>query len=216
MQGTRLGLNPQASDFYVQSMAPPGNTGMPRAAIESILRKKNIQSFKTSSGLYWLETCFCHSATNGLVATGHNVGVATPAGAQIRPPDAITCWLNDPGNYEALKAVRDINPDVYMGNEIPQWGAYAIERMFGAKAEFSWIHDFKKVAQLVSAGNAVEFAIKKPEHFECFIAYDESTDELIYVDPAPYRSPSDWWHRRMSQQEYENTTQPFSILIPAA
>lgn len=216
MKGTKLGINSQPSYFYVQSMAPPGDLGMPRAAIESILRKKNISSFGESSGLYWLETCFCHSGTNGLIATGHDVAVKTPSGAQIRPPDAITCWLNDPGNYAILKQTRDIDPNQYMGNEIPQWGTLALQEMFGVQARFTWDHVFQDIVNTVSAGNAVVFAIDKPQHFECFIAYDETTSELIYVDPAPYRSPTDWWHRRMNEAEYNSTTQPFSIIIPAA
>lgn len=224
MKGTKLGLQNQPGNWWVQSMAPPVQTWMPRAAMESSFRKKiipfgsshNIADPGDNFAIFWLETCGSHSLVNGCASVGLDVGIKTSIGTPLRAPDAVTCFLNDPGNYPALQQVRPgVDPNQYMGNEIPQWIAYAGQALFGAKTNFLWLHDFAKVADIVSSGVAVEFGLKSPLHFLVAVAYDEATNELIYVDPAPYRSPSDWWQRRMNETEYNATVDLFSITISA-
>jgi len=218
MKGTINGVKLIPDLWYVQSIAPPGDISQPRAAAEEMFRKMNISSFNQEAARYWLETCGSQSLVNGKVAVGRSVDVVFPTGRKVRSPDAVTVVLNDRGYYDELRKVRNDPqtdlPTHYMGNEIAQYLAWAGHSLFEGGAEFQWLKDFNKVADIVSQGCAVEISLLSPLHFLVVVAFDETTNELIYVDPAPYRHPNgDWYKARMAIDEYNKTVNQFSIII---
>lgn len=208
MKGT-LNWNNGKSFWFIQD----------RSTIETIIRKQEIEDFGINKPALWLETCGSHSATNAALSIQPDPdkflrSFSTPGGEPTRPPDVLTLFLNAPQNSAELKAIRpDIDVDKMMGNQVPQFYPLAVSRIFGVKADFQWIHNFNKVASLVSAGSAVQICLVKPGHYLCVIAYDEVNNKLIYVDPHPPRHPDgNWYNATMDKQEYDSNTQNFAIV----
>jgi hypothetical protein len=123
-------------------------------------------------------------------------------------------FFNDPRNYDALKKARpDTPPEVWHGNEVPQFYPVAVPAVFGIKAEFQWGADLGKVAAFLESGKAVQLCLVKPGHYVAAVAYDSEKREIIYNDPWPLRFPDkNGFNRRMGEAECKANLKPFIIV----
>jgi hypothetical protein len=123
-------------------------------------------------------------------------------------------FFNDPRNYEALKKARpDTPPEVWHGNEVPQFYPIAVKAVFGVKAAFEWGAEFTKVAAYLQAGKAVQLCLVKPGHYIAAVAFDQDTREIIFNDPWPGRfKDKNGFNRRMSEGEYKGNLKPFLVV----
>jgi hypothetical protein len=76
--------------------------------------------------------------------------------------------------------------------------------VFGVEVGFQWVKDFYTISKIVSDGSAVMLTL--PGHFVAVIAYDSSTDELIYHDSNKAA------HQRMNRELY-NTCGPYALIF---
>jgi hypothetical protein len=127
-------------------------------------------------------------------------------------------FFNDPRNYESLKKARpDTPPDVWHGNEVPQFYPVAVPAVFGVKAQFLWGNDFDKIAACLAQGRSAQLCLVKPGHYIAAVAYDDEAQEIIYNDPWPGRfSDGNGFNRRMGRAEYKANVKPFFIVYGEA
>ena len=175
-------------------------------SVEAILRKSGVKG--------WLEDCGPTSATTGCDVLGYKVEIDLPGGAQIQGEDALSIWMNDPVNIDALKAaVPGVDPSAYMNNEILQYYPFALAKVFGAKAEVRLGQTFQNVADLVKEGNAVMIHLKNPRHYLCVVHFDEANAALIYRDPWPGRTGTDGFNLSMKADEWAANAQDSICVI---
>jgi len=212
IQGTRNWRNMKRLG-YVQCRAD-GDYG-PNAAVEQMLAKHNAATYQTptSNRDNWLETCGSHTAANLTVAIHPDPqtwleGFKVPGGALVRPPDVLTMWMNTPENAEDINAGAALDPAKMpsMANEYRALFPYCVRRVFGVEAEYHLSVGFADAKSAVLAGYGVMLGLNIG-HFIGAYAYDDATDELIYVDPDPHFHIADgnWWAARMGQKEYSST-----------
>ena len=175
---------------------------------EEILRKR-------SDGA-WLVSCGPSAAVTCIAAMGFDVEVKTPGDYKPQSEEVLMDFFNDPRNYSQLKAARpETPPDMWHGNEIPQFYPVAVAHVFGVKARFEWKADFDQVAVALTAGNAVQLCLKKPGHYIAAVAYDDERDEIIFNDPWPKRfQDGNGFNRRLSRADFSNV-KPFRIVYEA-
>ena len=175
---------------------------------EEILRKR-------SDGA-WLVSCGPSAAVTCIAAMGFDVEVKTPGDYKPQSEEVLMDFFNDPRNYSQLKAARpETPPDMWHGNEIPQFYPVAVAHVFGVKARFEWKADFDQVAVALTAGNAVQLCLKKPGHYIAAVAYDDERDEIIFNDPWPGRfQDGNGFNRRLSRADFSNV-KPFRIVYEA-
>jgi hypothetical protein len=123
-------------------------------------------------------------------------------------------FFNDPRNYAALKAARpDTPPDVWHGNEVPQFYPVAVKAVFGVGAVFEWGADFNRAAAYVREGKAVQLCLVKPGHYIAVVAFDGGTGEIIFNDPWPGRfKDGGGFNRRMGEAEFKGNVKPYRIV----
>jgi len=179
---------------------------------EEILRKRGDRQ--------WLESCGPTAAVGCLSAMGFPVGVKCPGRYEPQSEEILMDFFNDPRNYGALKAARpDTPPEVWLGNEVPQFYPVAVEAVFAVRARFSFGHSFNDIATFLASGRGVQLCLVKPGHYIAAVAYDDGAgaDEIIYNDPWPGRFPDgNGFNRRMSRKEFEANTKPFYIVYGEA
>jgi hypothetical protein len=186
--------------YYVQTNNPT----------EEILRKR-------SDGP-WLVSCGPSAAVCCVAAMGHDVDVRCPGVYRPQGEEVLMDFFNDPRNYEALKKARpDTPPDVWHGNEVPQFYPVAVPAVFGVKAAFRWGHDFGHAASCLEGGKAVQLCLVKPGHYIAAVAWDDETREIIFNDPWPARfADGNGFNRRMGYAEFNSNTKPFLIVYGEA
>lgn len=175
---------------------------------EEIVRKR-------SDGV-WLVSCGPSAAVTCIAAMGFDVEVKTLGGYKPQSEEVLMDFFNDPRNYSKLKAARpETPPDMWHGNEIPQFYPVAVQSVFGVTAHFEWKADFDKVAAELSAGKAVQLCLKKPGHYIAAVAYDDERDEMIFNDPWPGRfKDGNGFNRRLKRVDFSNV-KPFRIVYEA-
>ena len=173
---------------------------------EEILRKRSDGS--------WLVSCGPSAAVTCIAAMGHDVEVRCPGAYRPQSEEVLMDFFNDPRNYAALKAARpDTPPEVWHGNEVPQFYPVAVQAVFGVSAAFRWFRDFGRAAVSVQDGKAVQLCLVKPGHYIAVVAYDDEKRELIYNDPWPGRFPDgNGFNRRMGYAEYQANVKPYLII----
>jgi hypothetical protein len=115
---------------------------------EEILRKRSDGS--------WLVSCGPSAAVTCVAAMGFNVCCGCPGDYVPQSEEVLMDFFNDPRNYAALKAARpDTPPDVWHGNEVPQFYPAAVKAVFGAAARFEWGAGFDTIAAELQLGKAV-------------------------------------------------------------
>jgi len=175
---------------------------------EEILRK--------SSDGVWLVSCGPSAAVTCIAAMGFDVEVKTPGGYKPQSEEVLMDFFNDPRNYPALQKVRpETPPDVWHGNEVPQFYPVAVTAVFGVKARFERGAVFETVASELQNGKAVQLCLKKPGHYIAAVAYDDVADEVIFNDPWPRRfKDGNGFNRRLSKADFSNV-KPFRIVYDA-
>ena len=173
-------------------------------SVEAILRKSGVAS--------WLEDCGPTSATVACAVTGHDVTARLPGGSTIQGEDALSVWMNDPANADALHAAcPDLDPADYMDNEIIQFYPSAIAAAFGAQAEVKVGVNFDTVVAALAEGSAVMIHLVKPRHYLCVVAYDG--ENLIYRDPWPARTGTDGFNLKMGRDEFASNAQDSIVAV---
>ena len=180
----------------------------PNKPTEEILRKR-------SDGV-WLVSCGPSAAVTCIAAMGFDVEVKTPGGYKPQSEEVLMDFFNDPRNYPALQKVRpETPPDVWHGNEVPQFYPVAVTAVFGVKARFEWGAVFETVASELQNGKAVQLCLKKPGHYIAAVAYDDERNEVIFNDPWPRRfKDGNGFNRRLSKADFSNV-KPFRIVYDA-
>ncbi len=180
--------------YYVQSNNPT----------EEILRKR-------SDGA-WLVSCGPSAAVTCIAAMGFDVSIKTPGTYKPQSEEVLMDFFNDPKNYAALKKARpETPPDVWHGNEVPQFYPVAIPSVFGVNARFEWGCKFETIADELKNGRAVQLCLKKPGHYIAAVAYDDEKDCIIFNDPWPKRfKDGNGFNRQLSRQDFDNV-QPYYI-----
>ena len=175
---------------------------------EEILRKR-------SDGA-WLVSCGPSAAVTCIAAMGFDVEVKTPGDYKPQSEEVLMDFFNDPRNYSQLKAARpETPPDVWHGNEVPQFYPVAVTAVFGVKARFEWGAVFETVASELQNGKAVQLCLKKPGHYIAAVAYDDERGEIIFNDPWPRRfKDGNGFNRRLSKADFSNV-KPFRIVYDA-
>ena len=175
---------------------------------EEILRKR-------SDGV-WLVSCGPSAAVTCIAVMGFDVEVKTPGDYKPQSEEVLMDFFNDPRNYPALQKVRpETPPDMWHGNEIPQFYPVAVQSVFGVKARFEWTAPFEKVIAELQAGKAVQLCLKNPGHYIAAVAYDDERDEIIFNDPLPGRfKDGNGFNRRLKRIDFSNV-KPFRIIYDA-
>jgi hypothetical protein len=209
----------QTGIWFAQAIVRDGKI-VPNSAIECMLRKDEIQEMQNSTPKMWLETCGTHSNSNAIMATRKDpndfiLSLSSNGRWYPRMPDILALWLNTPQNYSKMLSVRSsLDPDSYFGNEIPQYYPITVKEVFGVDCSFNDNHTWATLVSNIKIHSAVVLCLKIPGHFICAIGYDDSANEIIYVDPYPPRQPIDWKKARMGPIEHNNNVQPFIIIYP--
>jgi len=195
--------------------------GKPNSAIEAILYKHNVASFPDdpSSPLpkNWLETCGSHSAANCSVAIVADPSswlgrFATPGGQLLRPPDVLTMWMNEPKNQRILDTSFPAADPMVMDNEYRKEYPLSVKNVFGIDSVYVDQFSFAQAIQELREGHSIELGLAIG-HFIAAYAYDDSTNELIYADPADYRHPDGHYaDARMGIDEYQKTVTPAVVV----
>jgi hypothetical protein len=181
--------------YYTQSNNPT----------EEILRKRSDGN--------WLVSCGPSAAVTCIAAMGFDVTVSTPGAYKPQAEEVLMDFFNDPRNYAVLSKARpDTPPDVWHGNEVPQFYPVAVRDVFGVSAVFVWGADFDKVAVLLQEGRAVQLCLVKPGHYIAAVAFDDQKRELIFNDPWPGRfADNNGFNRRMGEAEFKANVKPYHI-----
>jgi hypothetical protein len=162
----------------------------------------------------WLVSCGPSAAVICIAAMGFDVSCRCPGVYRPQSEEVLMDFFNDPRNYGALKAARpDTPPDVWRGNEVPQFYPAAVEAVFGVQAVFEWGAEFNKTVAALREGKAVQLCLVKPGHYIAAVAFDEATREIIFNDPWPGRfKDGNGFNRRMSEAECKANLKPYRIV----
>jgi hypothetical protein len=149
---------------------------------------------------------------------GHDVDIRCPGSYRPQGEEVLMDFFNDPRNYAALKAERpDTPPDVWHGNEVPQFYPVAVPAVFGVTARFEWGNDYYHIASYLAEGKAVQLCFVKPGHYIAAVAYDDEKQEIIYNDPWPGRfEDGNGFNRRMGKAECKANLKPYLIVYGEA
>jgi hypothetical protein len=180
--------------FYVQTNNPT----------EMIIRRIDDQ---------WLQSCGPTAAVMCCAVLDLDVAVTTSGGYQAQPEEILMDALNDPRSWPELRQIRKLDPQEYAGNEVPQYYPWGVSRVFGATARFVWEHSWRRLAELLKDGHAVQLCLEDPGHYIAAVAYDSLEDEVIYHDPWPARfEDNEGFARRMDEDEYRTNVKPYMIV----
>jgi hypothetical protein len=173
---------------------------------EEILRKRSDGN--------WLVSCGPSAAVTCVAALGLDVDIRCPGRYRPQGEEVLMDFFNDPRNYAALKQERpDTPPEVWHGNEVPQFYPVAVKAVFDAPARFEWGADFDTIAAELQSGKAVQLCLVKPGHYIAAVAYDDEKQEIIYNDPWPGRfEDGNGFNRRMGRDECKANVKPFFIV----
>ena len=152
-------------------------------AIEQILRK--YKNRKVVSPHDYLESC----GTESVQVIRESMGKNMETGYPVQPADILLLAFNDPANYRAMRRVFNVDPDRYLGNEIPEWYQAIVPLVFpDTRVQFENPITWKQVTEFVSGGHGVQLLLKNPGHFIGVILYDEEKDILHFNDTWKYRA----------------------------
>jgi hypothetical protein len=176
---------------------------------EELLRKRSDKG--------WLVSCGPTAAVSCVAAMGFNVYCGCPGEYRPQIEEVLMDFFQDPRNYEALRKARpDTPPEMWHGNEVPQFYPVAIKGVFGVRCRFEYGSDFDRVIGYLNEGNAVQLCLVKPGHYIAAVAFDDQTQEIIYNDPWPGRfADGNGFNRRMAEREYKANIKSYRIVYGA-
>lgn len=135
-----------------------------------------------------LESCGATTATMLADFMGANVRVRSVGGWSCQPEDYLMLYLNDKRNYSKFRKARNnLDPAKFAGNRVPQYYPVALKDVFDIDAVFSFGISKHKIIDELSKKNALMVCLKNPGHYIAIMAYDETTNEVIFNDPYPSR-----------------------------
>lgn len=166
----------------------------------------------------WLQSCGSSAGATCAAAVGYFLEIRCPGGYLLPADEAITDYLNDPGNYAKLRREASwIDPGVQPGNRHAAYYPIAAREIFGARA-VHWVQATpQRIVDQVRRTRAVQGCISPPGHYLAIVAYDPATEELIYHDPWPSRKASwygDGFCRRFTELELETIVSEAVIWCP--
>lgn len=190
------GWDDRENTFFTQTNNPT----------EAMLKKK----LKERGG--YLETCGPTAAVMCLAALCYDLDIICKGAYRPQPEEVLTDFLNDPRNATELEKVRKGVGHI-PGNRIPQFYPIAVEKVFNARGQFRWLHNFDEIENLLVSGRTVQLCLKKPGHYIAAVAFDLDTQEIIYNDPWPARSglKNGGFNERMSRDEYDRNVQGYIV-----
>jgi len=190
--------NNRAKGYYDQTNNPT----------EGLLKKlKNLNQRK-----HWLESCGGEAAASCMASLGYNIEIVTPGGHILQPGELIVDFLNGKRQENELSKIRS-SVKTIPGNRLPQLYPYAVFSLFGADAEFRWVHNWKAICWQLESGHTIQLNLKKPDHFIAAVKYDKNTKEIIYNDSWPRKANNfDGFNLRMTESEYENNVKNYAII----
>lgn len=142
---------------------------------EQILRKQGAEN--------WLVSCGPTAAVSIVHATGREVDCLTPGGWKPQPEEILTGYFNDPSNSEKLKSIRNLDPQNWLGNTVPQWYEAAIYDVFGISARFYWGLVFHDLEICIHKNIGILACLKNPGHYVAIVGFDSDKKTVIYNDP---------------------------------
>jgi hypothetical protein len=162
----------------------------------------------------WLVSCGPSAAVTCIASMGFTVHCGCPGEYVPQSDEVLMDFFNDPRNYAALKVVRhETPPDMWHGNEVPQFYPVAVKAVFGVTARFEWSTGFDRIAAELQSGKAVQLCLVKPGHYIAAAAYDDGAREIIFNDPWPGRfSDRNGFNRGMGEAECKGNVKPFRIV----
>jgi hypothetical protein len=167
------------------------------SAIEHILFGDQVANHNDSNFAHALESCGPHAAVNALMAVHPDpasVVVGAPGGtAQIRLPDYLCVWLNTPSQLPRFSNIVGTDLTDKLANEYRVLYATVMLEVFGSPCQFINTHTKDSALGFLKAGKALQVALVNPKHYVTIVAYDETTDEFVYVDPDDRRHPDGNW-----------------------
>ena len=161
----------------------------------------------------WLESCGPTAAVNCLAVMGKNVNVYCPGTYKPQPEEVLMDYFNDPRNKLRLNLVRKVDENIPK-NRVPQFYPTAVRDVFAYDCSFEWGPTFDKVRTFVTSKRAVQLCLINPGHYIAVIAYDSTTEELVYNDSwgERFSDGNGGWHRRMVREEFDLNTEPYYIV----
>jgi hypothetical protein len=173
-------------------------------AIEQIIKKKGIK--------FYLETCGSTSMINCIASIKDDEWLQDWDYIKIQVEDYVTCFMNDPHNYTEFMKIRNMDYNVYFGNEIPQLYPYTAKQLFNIEAEFKFEKDWDKLINYIQNNQSVQLCFINPGHFIACNGIDTDTNELIINDPWQGHYTTGGFNHRLSKQEYDNNINPWLIV----
>lgn len=153
----------------------------------------------------WLESCGPTAAVNCIAALGYPVTITTPGLYEPQPEEVVMDFFNDPRNYSKLRAIRDLDPEVWLGNQVPQYYPYMANMVFGASAKFEFFGSdgFDRMASYLFEGKSIQLCFEDPGHYIAVVAYDGEI--MIYNDSWPGRlADGNGFNRELTKEEFIN------------
>lgn len=162
----------------------------------------------------WLETCGPTAAVNVMDSMGKNIAVKSPTNEPIRPMDYLALWMNTPANWSLLSSiVPGVDPDRLLENEVAPYYPVALQRVFGVQVTYYKDQTFEWLAASVQSGKGAMICLVTPGHFLAVVAYDDTTQELIYNDSWPDRTRTDGFNLRMKKTEWLSNVKPYTLIF---
>ena len=145
-------------------------------SIEGLLKKMG--------GQHWLETCGPTTAVMCLDMLGYDVTAKVPGRYTPQAEDILTLAMNDPRHEATIRQIRR-GVGMYPGNRVPQYYPWAVELVFGARAQFDIALSWLELVDHLIKGRAAQICRKDPGHYLAAVAYDNVERQVIYHDPWP-------------------------------
>lgn len=194
---SKINLN---GDFYAQDNNPT----------EALLKKFMGKLIKG-----WYETCGPTAACNCMAAFGYNLNIVAPSGIPniIQPEEALSDMMNDPRFRAEREKVR-AGVEKIPGGRVPQLYPWAVKKLFGAEANFSFGCVWGAIINLINLDRTIQVCLKKPGHYIAVVGYDRVKNEIIYKDSwlSNPMNKNGGVNERMSQADFEKNTYNYKVV----
>lgn len=184
---------------------------------EAALKAKTYELGGNVASGSWKETCGPHAAVNCLMAILEDpkvVEIKTLGGWSPRVPDILMNWFQVPSTQaEISKVIPGMDFDKVFENEFMALYPTAVKAVFGLSCRYIQTHTFDDIVGFIKAGHSVQIVFIKPGHYVSVHAYDDFTDELIYVDPndTPHVD-GNWACVKLTRVAHDTNVKPWILV----
>ena len=132
----------------------------------------------------WLESCGANAMTNclGVTVRGRQIIdrlIPTLGPYQQQFPHIITGYLNDPNNWEKMKAIRsNLDPSIIQGNRVPQYYELVARYICNITAHFEWGCSFDQIAEYLRHQFPVQ--VCEPGHYLAAAGFNPDKSLNVY------------------------------------